>query len=86
MPRRIDLDRLQGALSLVKGIRFAVMFGSARAGVLPKPDSDVDIAVALDHPVELHERASLIGSDQDALGTDRVDLVLIQESDNWVLH
>jgi predicted nucleotidyltransferase len=86
MPRRIDLDGLKAALSSVKGLMYAVLFGSARDGVLPKPDSDVDIALALDHPVNLDERASLIGVIEDALGTDHVDLVLIQPGENWVLH
>ena len=86
MPRRIDLDRLKEALLSVKGLTYAVLFGSARDGLLPKLDSDVDIAVALDHPADLDERASLIGMIQDVLGTDQVDLVLVQPGENWMLH
>jgi predicted nucleotidyltransferase len=86
MSKPIDLERLRKALEPVPGLRFAVLFGSAKDGQLAKPDSDVDIAVKLDHPVDVDARASLIGVIQDALGTDRVDLVLIQESDHWVLH
>lgn len=86
MSKPIDLERLRKALEPVPGLSFAVLFGSAKDGQLVKPDSDVDVALKLDHRVDMDERTRLLGIIQDALGTDRVDLVLIQASDNWVLH
>ena len=41
----IDLERLKEVLSGVAGIEFALVFGSARDGRLPKVDSDLDVAV-----------------------------------------
>jgi|SRR5579884_619388 predicted nucleotidyltransferase len=86
MSKRIDTTRLTQALESEPGILFALLFGSARDGVLPKADSDIDIAVYLDHEPDLEERARILGFVQDAVGSDRVDLVFLNITDNAILQ
>jgi predicted nucleotidyltransferase len=86
MPRHINVEKLRQALEGVAGLRFAVLFGSARHGELPRADSDVDVALALDYEPEFDEQARLIGLVQDAVGSDRVDVVLIKPGGDWALH
>jgi predicted nucleotidyltransferase len=86
MSKRIDTTRLTQALESEPGIVFALLFGSARDGVLPKADSDIDVAVYLDHEPDLEERARILGFVQDAVGSDRVDLVFLNITDNAILQ
>lgn len=86
MSRHIDIGRLSEALGSIAGLRFAVLFGSARNGELPRDDSDVDLAVALDHRPDLEEWGALLGIVQGALGTDQVDLVLLGSDSHWTLQ
>jgi predicted nucleotidyltransferase len=86
MSKRIDTTRLTQALESEAGVLFALLFGSARDGVLPKADSDIDIAVYLDHEPDLEERARILGFVQDAVGSDRVDLVFLNITDNAILQ
>jgi predicted nucleotidyltransferase len=86
MSKRIDTKRLAHALDSEPGILFALLFGSARDGVLPRADSDIDVAMYLDHEPDLDERARILGHVQDAVGSDRVDLVFLNLTDNAILQ
>lgn len=86
MSKVINLDQLKEALTGVPSIRFALLFGSARTGRLLKDDSDVDVAVYLDHEPNLDERAHLLGVVQDAVCHDRVDLVFLNLTDDVLLQ
>ena len=86
MSRIIDLERLKEALSGVASIEFALVFGSARDGRLPKDDSDLDVAVYLDHTPDLDERLHMLGIIQDALNIERVDLVFLNATENVTLQ
>lgn len=86
MSRRIDIERLTDALNSVPAIRFALLFGSARDGILLKIDSDIDVAIYLNHEPDLDERAHLLGLLQDAVGSDRVDVVFLNLTNNELLQ
>ncbi len=86
MSKRFDTNRLAHTLDSEPCILFALLFGSARDGVLPKADSDIDVAIYLDHEPNLDERARILGLVQDAAGSDRVDLVLLNITDNAILQ
>lgn len=86
MSKQLDLEALQQVLAAVPGLDFALMFGSASSGTLPHPEADIDVAVYLDHEPTLEERALIIGHVQDTAGTDRVDVVFLNVTDNPILH
>ncbi|MFT4177991.1 MAG: nucleotidyltransferase domain-containing protein [Thermomonas sp.] len=70
-----SIARLQAILARQPGIRQAWLFGSAaadRAGY----ESDLDIAVELDHPLDVHTRLRLIDALAAASGRpiDLIDL------------
>ncbi len=65
------------ALARCPGIVFAYLFGGAVRGAL-RPLSDVDVAVYLDEATDLVEgRLEAIGIVTKHLGTDEVDLVVL---------
>jgi len=71
------LDRLTSLLQQDKRVVFAYLFGGLASGV-QKPLSDVDIAVMLNSSVVNAEvKLDLIGLLTDTLGTDEVDLVIL---------
>lgn len=86
MPKVIDVPRLEAAMKSIAAIQFALLFGSGRTGNLPKIDSDIDVAVYLDHAPVLDERLHLLGLIQDSVKTDRVDLVFLNVTDNVTLQ
>jgi predicted nucleotidyltransferase len=75
--------RVSRALQPVGGVSAALVFGSQATGQA-RPDSDVDIAVLLDAlppPSEKKELLwSLVGALGKELGSDRVDLVLLNDA------
>lgn len=75
-------SRLAGLLENRKEIILAYLFGS-RARESATPLSDIDLAVMVDDSVSPGEyaryRASLLSELMPILGTDRVDLVLLNE-------
>lgn len=81
----VDIEALRRALAPVPGLMFALLFGSARTGVLPRHSSDIDVAVYLDHEPDIDERAAILGVVQDAARTDRVDVVFLNLTDNITL-
>ncbi|HTK86335.1 MAG TPA: nucleotidyltransferase domain-containing protein [Nitrospiraceae bacterium] len=86
MSNVIDVPRLEEALRAVPAILFSLLFGSGRNGHLPKSDSDIDVAVYLDHNPDVDERLHLLGLLQDAVQTDRVDLIFLNVTENVTLQ
>src|SRR5690242_14375883 len=86
MSNVIDVPRLEEALRAVPAILFSLLFGSGRNGYLPKSDSDIDVAVYLDHNPDVDERLHLLGLLQDAVQTDRVDLIFLNVTENVTLQ
>ncbi|MFT3757291.1 type VII toxin-antitoxin system MntA family adenylyltransferase antitoxin [Thauera sp.] len=65
--------RLSGILETLPSLRLAFIFGSFANGS-PGPDSDVDVAVLYEHPLDAQQKMALIQAIAEA--TDRpVDLV-----------
>lgn len=79
LPKGI-MDRLPAAalaLAQRREIIFAYLFGSLVGGDV-KPLSDVDIAVYLAEPYDIVEvKLSLLGIIIDTLGSDEIDLVIL---------
>ncbi len=74
---RERLESLGPALGRCRGVVFAYLFGSAARGELG-PLSDVDVAVYLEPGADPSEGLlEAIGSATDHLGTDEVDVVLL---------
>jgi len=71
------LERLASLLQQDQRVVFAYLFGGLASGV-QKPLSDVDIAVMLDSSVvDAELKLDLVGLLTDTLGTDEVDLVIL---------
>ncbi len=76
----VKLDTLGRALAQCPGVRFAYLFGGAARGPL-SPLSDIDVAVFLDpdaDPQEAHLAA--VGAVTAHLGTDEVDVVVLNRA------
>ncbi|MBI2354474.1 MAG: nucleotidyltransferase domain-containing protein [Deltaproteobacteria bacterium] len=74
------LDLLKPLLERDQRVVFAYLFGGLASGV-QRPLSDVDIAVYLDncrHKAEV--KLELIGTVSDALGTDEIDLLILNDA------
>ena len=71
----ITFTRLREVLDGHPGIRQALVFGSVAAG-RGRPDSDLDIAVEADHPLDAAEKTRLIEAFAVATGrpVDLIDL------------
>lgn len=84
---RLDFSRLARELSAQPSVEFALVFGSARDGLLPRPDSDVDIAVwrrsgAAETPEDrLDWMVDMLTICQETLGIEKVDLVILNRAD-----
>src|SRR5688500_13887008 len=86
MSKVIDVQRLEDVMKSAVTIQFSLLFGSGRNGRLPKIDSDIDVAVYLDHKPDLEERLHLLELIQDSVKTDRVDLVFLNVTENVTLQ
>ena len=74
------LSRLVSALDQQETLAFAYLFGGLARGD-QRPLSDIDVAVYLRGDVEIAEaKLELIGLCCDALGTDEVDLVILNHA------
>ena len=62
------------------------VFGPGRDGRIPKIDSDLDVAVYLNHTLDFDERVRLLGIIQDTLSIERVDLVFLNVTENVLLQ
>ena len=79
LPKDIELRlrTLGQALERCSGVIFAYVFGGAAAG-RPRPLSDVDVAVYLEETLDPAERRlEILGAVTRHLGTDEVDLVVL---------
>jgi predicted nucleotidyltransferase len=80
----VDIERRLGTLGASlegnPGVRFAYVFGGAGRHEL-RPLSDIDVAVYLDDAVDpIQARLDLIGVVTKHLGTDEVDLVVLNRA------
>jgi len=74
------LVTLGAVLGEERVVRFAYVFGGAARGTL-RPLSDVDVAVYLDEAADpVQARLDLIGVVTKHLGTDEVDLVVLNQA------
>lgn len=74
------LGTLGEALARCSGVVFAYLFGGAGAGRL-RPLSDVDVAVYLDDAIDpLEARLAAVRAVTVHLGTDEVDLVVLNQA------
>jgi uncharacterized protein len=78
------LDTLGAALSDCPGVVFAYLFGGAGAGRLT-PLSDVDVAVYLETGQDPTEESSLLRTVTAHLGTDEVDLIVLNTAPTALL-
>lgn len=76
----VRLDTLGEAIGTVPGVLFAYLFGSQSTG-RAGPLSDVDIAVYLDDSVDaLETKLALIDMVSRHVGSDRVDVVVLNSA------
>ena len=72
-----------GALEPVGAVRAALLFGSQATGAA-HADSDIDVAVLLDHAPEGPKRSRVLRTVIEALGTtlraDRLDVVILNDA------
>jgi len=66
------------------GLKVALVYGSAAAGTMRR-DSDVDVAVLFDRPLDMDARLTLWGRLTDALRRE-VDLVDLYDLGGEILH
>jgi predicted nucleotidyltransferase len=73
-------NQLREVLMNFPCISLAVLFGSVAAGQ-PRSDSDLDIAVAADHPLTLAEKMAMIQALAEKTGRpiDLIDLATVSE-------
>ena len=72
-PAQIDTIKSTAQAVLGEGVRLMIVFGSCASGT-PRPDSDVDIAMAMDQPLTAQQHIDTIGA--LALVTGRpIDLI-----------
>jgi uncharacterized protein len=71
------IEKIREALDKYPNVVFAYVFGGLARGSL-SPLADVDVAVYLaDESYVMEEKLTLLGSLMDTLGTDEIDLVLL---------
>ncbi len=77
------IDRVTGALEDVKGLKLAIVYGSAASGTMHK-GSDVDIAVLFDHAIDAEQKIQLKDSLERVLLRD-VDLLDLSNLSGTIL-
>lgn len=73
MEHRTDIEALTEVLARRQGLRLALVFGSVAKGC-ESADSDVDVAVLADAPLDAEQRMALVGDLAEATGR-AVDLI-----------
>jgi predicted nucleotidyltransferase len=82
LPRGIEgrVSTLGGVLARCPGVVFAYLFGGVAKGDL-RPLSDVDVGVYLDESIDpIEARLEVVGVTTAHLGTDEVDLVVLNSA------
>ena len=82
-----DADLFQAVADTLAGeagLKVALVYGSAAAGTMRR-DSDVDVAVLFDRPLDMEARLALWGKLTDALRRE-VDLVDLHDLGGEILH
>lgn len=76
---QIDVQ-LREVFTRFPGVALVVLFGSVASG-FPRAESDLDIAVAADHPLTVEEKISLINALAERIGrpVDLIDLKVVSE-------
>ena len=67
------MNQVERVLRAERGVRVAVLYGSVATGYM-RPDSDVDVAVLLDSPMDAGRKMAIISRLEAALSRE-VDLV-----------
>ena len=82
--QKVDFDKVTNRINClrdipdrVEGIELIVLFGSLAAG-RPQPLSDIDVAFQVVN-LDRTKRAEIWGQTTDALGTDEVDIVYLND-------
>ncbi len=78
--KKFNIEALKNALGEIHSINFSLLFGSSKDGVLPKDNSDIDIAVHLSEKPDIELLTEIIGKCQDALNYENIDLVVLNSS------
>jgi len=78
-----DIRKLTDWLASRPDLRIAVLFGSLASGNAG-PDSDVDLAIASDHPLSTDDKITLIDDVSRAMGRE-VDLVDLRAAVGTIL-
>ncbi len=77
--RRVD-PHLVDEIAARHGMVLLLQFGSSVSGPT-RPDSDVDLAVLLEHPPSLRQHAELVGDLQTLVAGRDVDVAVINHAD-----
>ena len=78
------LQTVASVLAHEAGLKVALVYGSAAAGTMRR-DSDVDVAVLFDGPLDMDARLTLWGRLTDALRRE-IDLVDLYDLGGEILH
>lgn len=84
--RQIDLQRLAAILGAIEPIEYAMVFGSARDGIV-QAGSDLDIAVSLAHAdgQSIDDLLEIVGKVEDAFGVS-CDLTMLNTAGTVLCH
>ena len=82
--KKYNIQAVSDALNRINSINFALIFGSAKDGILDKDDSDIDIAVYLNRKPDLAVMTDIIGTCQDAGRHEHIDISVLNEA-NYLL-
>lgn len=75
--------RIKEALHAEPGLRLAILYGSAATGTM-RPDSDVDIALLFNQPMNAEQKMSLMSRLENTLQRD-VDLIDLFDLNGTIL-
>lgn len=81
------INEVEAALAQHPDIKLAYVFGSV-AGNKAGPDSDVDVAVLAEAPLDVEYKIQLISDIASATGrpVDLIDLATVGEPPQWVMR
>lgn len=77
--KKFDIEALKVSLQKYDNINFSFLFGSSKEGILIRDSSDIDIAVHFSGNLNPDILADIIGSCQDAVEYDNIDLSILNK-------